>query len=46
MKYANDESLKGWFIRLVNDSDELDEETKGQIVKMGLNALSGEEIVG
>ena len=45
MKYALDESLKGWFIRLVQNSDEIDEETKGQIVRMGLNALSGEEIV-
>ena len=45
MKYANDESLKGWFIRLVQESDELDEDTKGQIVRMGLNALAKEEIV-
>ena len=45
MKYAHDESLKGWFIRLVQESAEIDEETKGQIVRMGLNALSGEEIV-
>ena len=45
MKYALDESLKGWFIRLVQNSEETDEETKGRIVRMGLNALSGEEIV-
>lgn len=44
-KYANDESLKGWFIRLVENSEELDEEMKGQVVQMGLRALSGEEIV-
>jgi len=43
-KYENDESLKGWFIRLVKESDELDENIKGSIVRMGLNALSGEEI--
>ena len=45
MKYTYDESLKGWFIRLVKDSDEFDEDTKGKIVRMGLNALSGEEIM-
>ena len=39
-KYANDESLKGWFIRLVENSEELDEEMKGQVVQMGLRALS------
>lgn len=44
-KYANDESLKGWFIRLVEESEELDEEIKGQIVHMGLRALNGEEII-
>ena len=44
-KYALDESLKGFFIRLVEESDEIDEETKGQIVRMGLRALSGEEII-
>ena len=45
MKYAYDESLKGWFIRLVKDSDEFDEDIKGRIVQMGLNSLSGEEIM-
>ncbi|MCR4648449.1 MAG: metallophosphoesterase [Lachnospiraceae bacterium] len=45
MKYANDESLKGWFIRLVQDSEEIDDEDKGRIVRMGLNALTGEEIM-
>ena len=45
MKYALDESLKGWFIRLVQNSDEIDEETRGEIVQMGLRALSGEEII-
>lgn len=44
-KYAMDESLKGWFIRLVENSEELDEETKGQVVQMGLRALGGEEII-
>ena len=44
-KYALDESLKGFFIRLVEEDDEIDEETKGQIVRMGLRALSGEEII-
>lgn len=39
-KYENDESLKGWFIRLVRDSDE-SEEDKGRIVRMGIEALTG-----
>lgn len=39
-KYENDESLKGWFIRLVRDSNESDED-KGRIVKMGIEALTG-----
>ena len=43
MRYANDESLKGWFIRLVHESDEIDDEDKGRIVRMGLNALTEKE---
>ena len=43
-KYEADESLKGWFIRLVEADGELDEQTKGKIVKLGLDALAGEEV--
>ena len=44
-KYLGDESLKGWFVRLVSESDEIDEDMKGEIVRMGLDALAGEEIL-
>lgn len=43
-KYAADESLKGWFIRLVEADNDLDEETKGEIVRLGIDALAGEEV--
>ena len=45
MKYAQDESLKGFFIRALQDDDTLDDELKGEVVKMGLGALAGEEII-
>lgn len=42
-EYENDISLKGEFIRLVMASD-FSEEDKIQIIRAGLEALSGEEI--
>ena len=39
-----DISLKGEFIRLVLSSDHLTESEKAEIIKEGLQALSGEEI--
>ena len=42
--YANDVSLKGEFIRLVMASDAADEE-KARIIRTGLEALTGEEIM-
>lgn len=44
-KYMDDESLKGWFVRLVQASDE-SEEDKAKIVRMGIDALAGEDITG
>lgn len=40
-----DESLKGEFVRLVSASEELDEESKVTVIRYGLQALAGEEIV-
>ena len=41
--YQKDVSLKGEFIRMVLGSD-LDEERKSEIIRCGIQALSGEEI--
>lgn len=41
--YEKDISLKGEFIRMVLNSD-LDEEQKSEIIRCGIQALSGEEI--
>ena len=43
-QYAKDESLKGEFIRMVHASD-LDEKMKPEVIRMGIQALSGEEFV-
>lgn len=42
--YTYDASLKGEFIRLVKGSD-LDEELQLQVIKCGLDALNGEELI-
>lgn len=44
MKYQNDISLKGEFIRLVLSQEDLSEEEKSKIISTGIKALSGEEI--
>ena len=44
MKYQNDKSLKGEFIRLVLSQDDLTEDEKSKIINTGIKALSGEEI--
>lgn len=44
MKYKNDISLKGEFIRTVIEQDDLTEEEKSKIISTGIKALSGEDI--
>lgn len=44
MKYKNDISLKGEFIRTVIEQDDLTEEEKSRIISTGIKALSGEDI--
>ena len=44
MKYQNDKSLKGEFIRLVLAQESLTDEEKSKIISTGIRALSGEEI--
>lgn len=39
-----DKSLRGEFIRLVSERDDLDELTKEKVIEMGLYALMGEEV--
>ena len=39
--YMLDKSLKGEFVRQVLSSDEISEEEKGEVIKIGLNALMG-----
>ena len=41
--YEKDVSLKGEFIRMILNSD-MDEEQKSEIIRCGIQALSGEEI--
>ena len=41
MKYQNDISLKGEFIRLVLSQDNIDDEEKSKIISTGIKALSG-----
>lgn len=43
MKYQNDISLKGEFIRLVLEQQDLTEEEKSKVINTGIRALSGEE---
>ena len=43
-KFVGDESLKGWFIKMVKESDEMDEDTKAKVVRMGINALTDGEV--
>ncbi|MGO1470076.1 MAG: metallophosphoesterase family protein [Tissierella sp.] len=43
LKYENDISLKGEFIRRVKEL-ELSDKEKGKIIKMGINALVGKEV--
>ena len=44
MKYQNDKSLKGEFIRLVLEQTNITDEEKSKIISTGIRALSGEEI--
>ena len=41
--FLNDKSLKGEFVRLMEKQD-MDEDTKGTIVEIGIRALMGEEL--
>ena len=42
--FALDESLKGEFVRTVNAAADLDDDTKAEIIRYGIQALAGEEI--
>lgn len=44
-RFAGDESLKGWFVKLVMEDKDLDDETKGRIVRMGIDALKDGEVI-
>lgn len=44
MKYQNDISLKGEFIRLVLNQNNLSDEEKSKIISTGIKALAGEEL--
>lgn len=43
-EYMNSKSLKGEFVRLVMNSEELSKEDKAEIIRIGINALKGEDI--
>lgn len=42
--FAHDASLKGEFVRLVQRQENLSEEEKGEIIKLGIKALSGSKL--
>lgn len=42
-QYAKDASLKGEFVRLVENEQTLDEEMKGEIIRCGIMTLNGEK---
>ena len=44
MKYQNDISLKGEFIRLVLSQESLNDEEKSKVISTGIKALAGEDI--
>jgi len=43
-KFAKDASLRGEFVRLVMSRDDMDEEEKMQVIRLGIAALQGEEL--
>ena len=43
-KFRNDKSLKGEFVRLIEDDETLSEEDRGLIIELGVKAIMGEEI--
>lgn len=43
--YKLDKSLKGEFVRAVEESDTLSDEDKNEIIKIGILALKGEEVM-
>lgn len=42
--FEHDESLKGEFVRLVKADSRLSDEDKANIIRLGINALKGEEV--
>lgn len=42
--YAYDASLKGEFVRLIQGDPDMDDDTKAEIIRCGIQALNGEEI--
>lgn len=42
--FAKDESLKGEFVRTVMSQNDIDEEQKARIIKMGIDMLKGEKV--
>lgn len=42
--FKNDNSLKGFFVRSVYADDSIDEADKAQVIRIGINALMGEEV--
>ena len=43
-EYRHDVSLKGEFVRTVGDSTELSPDDAAEIIKIGIDVLSGEEV--
>lgn len=44
-QYTHDESLKGEFVRTVMNDDSLEEDDKAAVIRYGIKALIGEELV-
>ena len=45
LEFARDASLKGEFVRLVRQESTLDEQEKAEIIRCGIQALTGEELI-
>ncbi|MCR5743417.1 MAG: DNA repair exonuclease [Lachnospiraceae bacterium] len=42
--FANDKSLRGEFVRKVLDRDDISEDDKSEIIRLGISALAGEDV--
>ena len=44
-RYAYDASLKGEYVRMIEASTDISDSDKPEVIRMGLKAIAGEDIV-